>query len=55
METRPDSSLAEKLRDGSLYERAPAHLRAQVLARLSEETDRKRSFNTSTANSPMNL
>jgi anti-sigma factor RsiW len=47
METRPDSSLAEKLRDGSLYERAPAHLRAQVLARLSEETDRKRSFKVS--------
>jgi anti-sigma factor RsiW len=47
METRPDSSLAEKLRDGSLYERAPAHLRAQVLAKLKEETDRKRPLKVS--------
>jgi anti-sigma factor RsiW len=47
METRPDSSLAEKLRDGSLYERAPAHLRAQILAKLSEETARKRPFRVS--------
>jgi anti-sigma factor RsiW len=47
METRPDSSLAEKLRDGSLYERAPAHLRAQVLAKLAEETGKKRSFEVS--------
>jgi anti-sigma factor RsiW len=47
METRPDSSLAEKLRDGSLYERAPAHLRAQVLAKLKEETDRQRPIKAS--------
>ena len=42
MEIRPDSSLGEKLRDGSLYERAPAHLRAQVLARLREEANESR-------------
>jgi anti-sigma factor RsiW len=47
METRPDSSLAEKLRDGSLYERAPAHLRAQVLAKLKEETDKEQRSKTS--------
>ncbi|CAB3792288.1 anti-sigma factor family protein [Pararobbsia alpina] len=44
MKTRPDSSLGEKLRDGSLYERAPAHLRAQVLANLREAAQPKRSF-----------
>ncbi|SAL24309.1 transmembrane transcriptional regulator (anti-sigma factor) [Caballeronia udeis] len=38
METKPNSSLADKLRDGSLYERAPASLRAQVQARLKAET-----------------
>ena len=38
METRSNSSLAEKLRDGSLYERAPESLRAQVQARLKAET-----------------
>ena len=37
METRSNSSLAEKLRDGSLYERAPQSLRAQVQARLNAE------------------
>ena len=41
METRSNSSLAEKLRDGSLYERAPESLRAQVQARLKAETARK--------------
>ncbi|MFK4444867.1 anti-sigma factor RsiW [Caballeronia udeis] len=38
METKPNSSLADKLRDGSLYERAPASLRTQVQARLKAET-----------------
>jgi anti-sigma factor RsiW len=42
VETKPNSSLAEKLRDGSLYERAPSSLRAQVQARLREETNKKR-------------
>ena len=41
METKPNSSLADKLRDGSLYERAPASLRAQVQARLKAETAKK--------------
>ena len=44
MKTRPDTSLGEKLRDGSLYERAPARLRAQVLANLREAAEPKRSF-----------
>ena len=41
METKSNSSLAEKLRDGSLYERAPESLRVQVQARLKAETARK--------------
>ncbi|CAN7279289.1 anti-sigma factor family protein [Caballeronia sp. 15711] len=45
METRSNLSsnvtLAEKLRDGSLYERAPESLRAQVQARLKAETAKK--------------
>jgi anti-sigma factor RsiW len=44
MKTRPDASLGEKLRDGSLYERAPARLRAQVLANLREAEAPKRPF-----------
>ena len=42
METKPNASLGEKLRDGSLYERAPSSLRTQVQARLREETNKKR-------------
>jgi anti-sigma factor RsiW len=36
-----NATLAEKLRDGSLYERAPESLRAQVQARLQAETAKK--------------
>jgi anti-sigma factor RsiW len=42
VETKSNSSLGEKLRDGSLYEKAPSSLRAQVQARLREETSKKR-------------
>jgi anti-sigma factor RsiW len=41
VETKHNSSLADKLRDGSLYERAPESLRVQVQARLKAETARK--------------
>ena len=41
METKSNSSLAEKLRDGSLYERAPESLRVQVHARMKAEAARK--------------
>src|SRR5471032_770613 len=41
VETRSNSSLAEKLRDGALYERAPQSLRAQVQARLNAEADKQ--------------
>jgi anti-sigma factor RsiW len=44
MKTKPDTSLGEKLRDGSLYERAPARLRAQVLANLREAAEPKPTF-----------
>jgi anti-sigma factor RsiW len=44
MKTKSDSSLGAMLRDGSLYERAPAHLRAQVRASLREETGSERSL-----------
>jgi anti-sigma factor RsiW len=44
METRPDSTLGDKLRDGSLYEAAPSHLRAQVLAKLRNEPKHRRPF-----------
>lgn len=40
METNNEVSLAEKLRDGSLYERAPSSLHAQVRARLSEQQNK---------------
>jgi anti-sigma factor RsiW len=43
MKNRPDTSLGEKLRDGSLYERAPAHVRAQVLANLRDAAGPRRS------------
>jgi anti-sigma factor RsiW len=42
VETKPNSTLGEKLRDGSLYERAPSSLRAQVQARLTEQANKKR-------------
>jgi anti-sigma factor RsiW len=41
VETKSNSSLSGKLRDGSLYERAPESLRAQVQAQLKAETARK--------------
>ncbi|SAL23501.1 putative transmembrane anti-sigma factor [Caballeronia sordidicola] len=44
METNHDVSLAEKLRDGSLYERAPSSLHAQVRARLNEQYKKKQRF-----------
>jgi anti-sigma factor RsiW len=37
VETKSNSSLADKLRDGSLYEPAPMSLRVQVQARLKAE------------------
>jgi anti-sigma factor RsiW len=37
MDNNDTASLATRLTDGSLYQRAPAHLRAQVLARVREE------------------
>jgi anti-sigma factor RsiW len=37
MENNDAASLATRLTDGSLYQRAPVHLRAQVLARVREE------------------
>jgi anti-sigma factor RsiW len=37
MENNDTASLATRLADGSLYQRAPVHLRAQVLARVREE------------------
>jgi anti-sigma factor RsiW len=37
MENNDTASLATRLTDGSLYQRAPVHLRAQVLARVREE------------------
>lgn len=48
MATKPDSTLGEKLRDGSLYERAPLHLRAAVLEHiggLAEERKPRRLAN----------
>jgi len=44
VETENNVSLAEKLRDGSLYERAPSSLHAQVRARLNEQHEKKRWF-----------
>jgi anti-sigma factor RsiW len=41
VETKPNSSLADKLRDGSLYERTPESLRVQVRARLQAEAATK--------------
>jgi anti-sigma factor RsiW len=37
MENNDTASLATRLADGSLYQRAPVHLRAQVLSRVREE------------------
>jgi anti-sigma factor RsiW len=37
MENNDTASLATRLTDGSLYQRAPTHLRAQVLAKVREE------------------
>ncbi|WP_277183819.1 anti-sigma factor [Caballeronia sp. BR00000012568055] len=37
MENNDTASLATRLTDGSLYQRAPVHLHAQVLARVREE------------------
>ena len=45
MENNDTASLDTRLTDGSLFQRAPVHLRAQVLARVraqAEEEDRKR-------------
>jgi anti-sigma factor RsiW len=44
VETNNEVSLAEKLRDGSLYERAPSSLHAQVRARLNEQHNKKSWF-----------
>ncbi|KAK42676.1 transcriptional regulator [Caballeronia jiangsuensis] len=40
MENNDTASLDTRLTDGSLYQRAPVHLRAQVLARVREEAER---------------
>jgi anti-sigma factor RsiW len=42
VETKSNSTVGEKLRDGSLYERAPSSLHAQVRARLNEERAKQR-------------
>jgi anti-sigma factor RsiW len=42
METKSSSSLGETLRNGSLYERAPSHLRAEVLAQVRQAQEKKR-------------
>ncbi|MDR5739471.1 MULTISPECIES: anti-sigma factor [unclassified Caballeronia] len=40
MDNNETASLQTRLNDGSLYQRAPVHLRAQVLARVREESRR---------------
>ncbi len=42
MEDKSSSSMGETLRNGSLYERAPSHLRAEVLAQVRQAQEKKR-------------